>query len=94
MSMPETPLHQSHPDIVKRLRRADGHLRNVIEMIEERRPCLDIAQQLHAVEKALAAAKKTLIHDHLDHCLEKAVGPASREARAPIDEFKEITKYL
>ena len=94
MSMPETPLHQSHPDIVKRLRRADGHLRNVIEMIEAQRPCLDIAQQLHAVEKALAAAKKTLIHDHLDHCLERAVGPVSRAARAPIDEFKEITKYL
>jgi len=94
MSMPETPLHQSHPDIVKRLRRADGHLRNVIEMIEERRPCLDIAQQLHAVEKALAAPKRTLIHDHLDHCLERVVGPASRAARAPIDEFKEITKYL
>jgi DNA-binding FrmR family transcriptional regulator len=29
-------------------------------MIEEGRPCLDIAQQLHAVEKAVAQAKKTL----------------------------------
>lgn len=53
--------HQSHPEIVKRLKRADGHLRGVIEMIEGGRPCLDIAQQLHAVEKAIAQAKKTLI---------------------------------
>ena len=86
--------HQSHPDILKRLRRATGHLQKVIGMIEEGRPCLDLAQQLHAVESAIHEAKKALIHDHLDHCLEAVVGPASREARAPIDEFKAITKYL
>ncbi len=41
-------VHQSHPEIVKRLRRAEGHLRRVIAMVEEGRPCLDLAQQLHA----------------------------------------------
>ena len=86
--------HQSHPEIVKRLKRADGHLRGVIEMIEGGRPCLDIAQQLHAIEKAIAQAKKTLIQDHLDHCLEEVVGPLGRDRRQSIDEFKEIAKYL
>ena len=86
--------HQSHPEIVKRLKRADGLLRGVIEMIEGGRPCLDIAQQLHAVEKAIAQAKKTLIQDHLDHCLEEVVGPLGRDRRQSIDEFKEIAKYL
>ena len=89
-----TQTHQSHPEIVKRLKRADGHLRGVIEMIEGGRPCLDIAQQLHAVEKAIAQAKKTLIQDHLDHCLEEVVGPLGRDRRQSIDEFKEIAKYL
>ena len=88
------PAHQSHPDILKRLRRASGHLQKVIAMIEEGRPCLDLAQQLHAVEGAIREAKKTLVHDHLDHCLDAAMGPTSRKARAPIDEFKAITKYL
>jgi uncharacterized protein len=87
-------LHQSHPEIIKRLRRAEGHLHKVIGMVEEGRPCLDLAQQLHAVESAIHEAKKTLIHDHLDHCLETAVGPVSQEARVPIEEFKSITKYL
>jgi DNA-binding FrmR family transcriptional regulator len=49
---------------------------------------------LHAVEKAIAQAKKTLIQDHLDHCLEDAVGALSRQRRQPIDELKEIAKYL
>ena len=87
-------LHQSHPEIIKRLKRADGHLRSIIEMIEAGRSCLDIAQQLQAVEKANVQAKKTLIQDHLNHCLEDVVGPLPREQRRTIDEFKEITKYL
>ena len=86
--------HQSHPQIVKRLKRAQGHLRSVIEMIETGRPCLDIAQQLHAVAKAVGQAKRTMIQDHLDHCLEETVGPLARNQRRSIDEFKEITKYL
>ena len=88
------PIHQTHPEIVRRLRRAEGHLRSIIDMIETQRPCLDIAQQLQAVEKAIAQAKKTLIHDHIENCLEQAVGPLAREQRSPVDEFKAITKYL
>ncbi|MFZ6765145.1 metal-sensing transcriptional repressor [Pseudoroseomonas sp. WGS1072] len=87
-------VHASHPEIVKRLKRADGHLRSVVEMIEQGRSCLDIVQQLHAVEAAIANAKRTLIHDHLDHCLDDVVGAVPRAERGPIDEFKAITKYL
>lgn len=92
--MSETHPHQTHPDIAKRLKRAEGHLRSVVAMIEAGRPCLEIAQQLHAVEKAIGQAKKTLIQDHLDHCLDDVVGPLEREQRQTIDEFKQITKYL
>ena len=92
--MTDNHLHQTHPGIIKRLKRAEGHLRGVIEMIEAGRPCLDLAQQLHAVEKAIAQAKRTLIQDHLDHCLENVVGPLPRDQRRSIDDFKEITKYL
>jgi uncharacterized protein len=86
--------HASHPDIIKRLKRAEGHLHSIIGMIEAERPCLDLAQQLHAVEKAIAEAKKTLIRDHLDHCLEDVAGALPREQRQFIDDFKSITKYL
>ncbi|WP_376710697.1 metal-sensing transcriptional repressor [Pseudochrobactrum lubricantis] len=86
--------HASHPDIVKRLKRASGHLISVISMIEAERPCLDIAQQLYAVEKAIAQAKKALIQDHLDHCLEDVVGTIEKDKRKTIEDFKEITKYL
>lgn len=92
--MAEPHVHASHPEIAKRLKRAEGHLRSVIEMIEAGRPCLDLAQQLHAVEAAVAKAKRELIHDHLDHCLDHVVGAVPKAERGPIDEFKAITKYL
>ena len=86
--------HQSHPDIVKRLKRAEGHLRTVIGMIETGRPCVDLAQQLHAIEKAVANAKTVLIHDHIDHCLEQSVGPQNKTERAVLNEFRQLTKFL
>ena len=87
-------IHASHPAILARLRRVHGHLASVIEMIEAGRPCADLAQQLHAVEKAVANAKRELVQDHIDHCLEGAVSKGSRQAKAVLAEFKALTKYL
>lgn len=85
--------HASHPAISKRLKRAHGHLAKVIEMIDSDRPCLDIAQQLQAVESALSNAKSTLIHDHVENCLADASENAEDRA-ARLEEFREITRYL
>lgn len=92
--MDSEPAHDSHPDIIKRLRRVEGHLRSVVAMLEAGRPCPDIAHQLHAIEKAITNAKKALIQDHIDHCLDIAVGTSGREQREVLEEFKTITKYL
>jgi DNA-binding FrmR family transcriptional regulator len=86
--------HITHPDVIKRLKRVLGHLKGILAMLEDGRDCLDIAQQLQAVEKAIVSAKKTLVHDHIDHCLEHTVREGSGHADKAIREFKEITKYL
>lgn len=87
-------VHSTHTDVVNRLKRAEGHLKTIIEMIEAKRECLDVAQQLHAIEKAVQNAKKLYIHDHIDNCLEDMAGQATRQARNSLAEFKEIAKYL
>lgn len=92
--MRDSHAHPSYDNIVKRLRRASGHLLNVIGMMEAERPCGDIAQQLQAVERAVQAAKRVLVHEHLDHCLEVAMQGQPTEVRARMREFKDITKYL
>lgn len=92
--MAEASLHVSHESVAKRLKRAHGHLHNVITMLSQDRACLDVAQQLHAVERAVAAAKKQLIHDHIDHCLDNSLGKATAASRRVLTEFRSITKYL
>lgn len=92
--MSELSVHASHPETIRRLKRAEGHLRSVIEMIEAGRPCLDLAQQLQAVENAVCNAKRALIHDHLDHCLDAATQGPHGPSRAALADFKAITKYL
>ncbi|PIR22519.1 MAG: metal resistance protein [Deltaproteobacteria bacterium CG11_big_fil_rev_8_21_14_0_20_45_16] len=88
-------IHQSHPDIINRLHRAQGHLNKVVQMIEQDEGCLEVAQQFHAVVEALNKAKKIFIHDHIEHCLEHvAIEPDSRSRRKQLAEFKEIYKFL
>lgn len=87
-------IHESHEAILKRLKRAQGHLGKIIEMMEAGRGCLDVAQQMHAVICALDSAKKTFVHDHIDHCLEHAFENKPSSGKNDLREFKEITKYL
>ena len=49
--------HATHPGIVKRLKRADGHSCHFINTIEGGQICID------------TAGKRLLVHDHTDHCL-------------------------
>lgn len=88
-----TEIHASHEDVAKRLKRAEGHIRKVVSMIEEGRACVDVAQQLAAVEAAVREAKRMLIRDHIDHCLDGVAGPDA-DAKAMLAEFKAISKYL
>lgn len=85
--------HETHKAIVQRLKRADGHLRKIIEMIEDDRPCVDVAQQLAAVDAAIRQARQTFIRDHIDNCLGNAT-PGGADAKAALAELKEISKYL
>lgn len=91
--MSEEHIHASHPDIIKRLKRAGGHMKKVVAMLEAEEPCVDIARQLHAVYKAVYNAKQVLIRDHIEHCLDiHAI--ESRDASQIKAELAELTKYL
>jgi DNA-binding FrmR family transcriptional regulator len=86
--------HASHPEIILRLKRAQGHLAGVIAMMENGRPCVELAQQLFAVESAITKAKRELIHDHMEHCLGDGVAGETMPATGALQEFKTLSKYL
>lgn len=91
---PPADVHLHQAEVLKRLRRAKGHLEKVIEMIEEDAPCVGVAQQLQAVHAAIGKAKNLLVRDHIEHCMDPAsLGDIAR-ARMVVEELREISKYL
>jgi uncharacterized protein len=86
--------HNSHPEIIRRLKQAHGHIGGILTMLAEGRPCADLAQQLQAVESVIRSAKRTLIHDHMEHCIADAAKLDGASTDQALREFKSISKYL
>lgn len=86
--------HACNPDLLNRLKRAQGHLATIIKMVEDSRDGLETAQQLQAVVSALDKTKTLLVADHIEHHLEDVVGPLSREAREKLARLTDLAKYL
>jgi DNA-binding FrmR family transcriptional regulator len=84
--------HAKNPEIMKRLRRAEGHLASVVRMVADGRDGLVIAQQMQAVIRALEKSKQMLIIDHIDHHLGEITGTAGGHEK--LSALREITKYL
>lgn len=43
-------------DVINRLKRIEGQVRGLIDMVEKERPCEDVAQQMSAARKAMDKA--------------------------------------
>lgn len=86
--------HTSHPEIIKRLKQAHGQLAATLAMFDNGRSCLELAQQLQAVESVIHNAKRTLIQDHMEHCIGDAVAEGGMSAEQALREFKSLSKYL
>ncbi len=56
-------------DVIKRLRRAQGQIGGVIQMIEDGRDCADVLTQLAAASRALDRAGFKIISTGLEQCV-------------------------
>lgn len=56
-------------DLLKRLRRVEGQLRGIQQMLEAGRECRDVVTQIAAASKALDRAGFKLIASGLAYCL-------------------------
>jgi CsoR family transcriptional regulator, copper-sensing transcriptional repressor len=77
--------------ILTRLRSAEGHLRGVVQMVEEDGYCIDVLRQTKAVHAALSKVETLLLDRHLQHCVTRAVrSDNSRERTRVIAELLDI----
>jgi DNA-binding FrmR family transcriptional regulator len=86
--------HAANPDLLNRLRRANGHLAGIIKMVEDGGDGLKIAQQMQAVVSALDKAKTLIVTDHIEHHLEELLGPLPSAVRNDLAKLGEFAKYL
>ena len=60
-------------DLLARLRRVEGQVRGIAQMVDEDRYCIDVLTQVSAATKALQRVAVGLFDDHLRHCVAEAV---------------------
>lgn len=78
--MPNT--EKTREDTLRRLKSVAGHLNGVIRMVEEDQYCIDIINQINAVQAALNKVSILVLDDHMHHCVTEAIrsnDPAERE---------------
>lgn len=58
---------------LKRLARVEGQLKGIQRMIQQRRYCIEIIQQVTAAKKALEQAGLLIMRNHIDTCVSKSI---------------------
>ena len=78
-------------DLIKRLNRIEGQVRGIKNMVEEERYCVDILNQVSAVQAALNSFSKELLASHIHTCMVEDIQAGKTEA---VDELCETIKKL
>ncbi len=81
--------HPSHKNEIPRLNRAIGQLEGIKKMIDEKRYCLDILNQLKAVRSAILSVEKNILSTHLEHCIADSFKD-KETAKEKVAEIKEL----
>lgn len=73
------------------LKTAKGQIEGILKMVEEDRYCIDISNQLLAVESLLKKANHEVLKAHMKHCVVQAV---EENKEQKIDEVLSIIDKL
>ena len=65
--------HLCHEKQLPSLKRIEGQVRGVTKMIEEKKYCIDILNQIKAVKNALSTVEGKIVRNHLQACVKDAL---------------------
>lgn len=84
-----------HLGELKSLRRIEGQIRGVTQMIQDERYCVDILQQMKAIKAALARVERNILDGHLGHCVHAAIQSKDpKAADQKLDEIKQLIRQM
>ena len=77
-------------EILRRAKIVEGHLKKVVNMIENDEYCVDVLNQSLAVQNALKKIDEIILEDHLNGCVVHQIqnGQAKEAAKEVMEVFK------
>ena len=73
--------------LVCRLKRAEGQVRGLQQMVEDERYCIDVVTQISAATTALDQVALKLLEDHVRHCVRSGGKDKVPELMAAVERF-------
>ena len=83
-------------DVLRRLKRVEGQVSGIRRMVENGQYCVDILQQLAAVQGALTQTGRIVIANHLRTCVKQALESGDPDgSERVIGELEDVfARYL
>lgn len=82
----------TNQQLMTRLKRIEGQVRGVQNMVEADRYCMDILIQLTAIQSALKSVGYELTERHMKHCVRDAIQDGKGDAS--IEELMGVLKQF
>jgi DNA-binding FrmR family transcriptional regulator len=79
-------------DLTRRLASASGHLKGIERMVAEDTYCIDVIQQIQAVQAALNKVNTLILDNHLRTCVTTAIRGDDPDEREQV--LKEVTSVF
>ena len=78
--------------VTRRLASAAGHIKGIERMVDEDAYCIDVIQQLHAVQAALNKISTMVLDSHLNSCVITAIQGEDPDERERV--LQEVTSVF
>ncbi|MDX1646903.1 MAG: metal-sensitive transcriptional regulator [Longimicrobiales bacterium] len=83
--------HGRTDDVLRRLKSVEGHVRGVQRMVEDGAYCIDVVNQIVAIQRALKKVSTMVLDDHLHSCVTDAMrGPDDVVREQVMDELVQV----
>ena len=90
ISKPKAVIQPDKEALIKRLNRIEGQVRGVTKMISEDRYCVDVLNQVSALQSALDSFSIRLLENHTHGCMQSAI--KSGKGKVAINELMTVLR--
>ncbi|PSL36324.1 DNA-binding FrmR family transcriptional regulator [Planomicrobium soli] len=88
----KSTIQPNKQQLLNRLKRIEGQVRGVHQMVENDRYCVDILHQVSAIQSAMNKVSLALLEDHTHHCVAKAI--KENKGEEAINELMDVMKTM